>query len=87
LKLIYFNDSSSDKKINEEATDNIIKEAGKEVNDDVPFKLVDDVDYEGNAEIIKSPVRESPIRESPVRSRRSGKERQAIRRSWTTIRR
>jgi hypothetical protein len=43
----------------------------EEVNDDVPFELVDDVDYGGNAEVI----------ESPVRSRRGERERQATRRS------
>jgi hypothetical protein len=48
----------------------------EEINNDVSFELVDDVDYEGNAEVI-----ESPVRESPVRPRRSGRERQAIRRS------
>ena len=57
------------------ATDDITEEAAeeiiKEVNDDVPFELVNDVDYEGNAEVI----------ESPVRPRRSGRERQATRRS------
>jgi hypothetical protein len=80
LKLTYFNDLSSDGEINEEATDDIIKKAGEkvieEVNDDVPFELVDDVDYGGNAEVI-----ESLIRESPVRPRRSGRERQATKRS------
>ena len=43
----------------------------EEVNDDVPFEPVDDVDYGGNAEVI----------ESPVRPRRGGRERQATRRS------
>ena len=43
----------------------------EEVNNDVPFELVDDVDYGDNAEGI----------ESPVRPRRSGRERQATRRS------
>jgi hypothetical protein len=43
----------------------------EEVNDDVPFELVNDVDYGGNAEIIKS----------PVRPRRSRRERQATKRS------
>jgi len=85
LKLTYFSNLSSDGKINEEATDDITEEAGEEVieevNDDVPFELVDDVDYGGNAEVIESPVRESPVRESPVRPRRSGRERQATRRS------
>jgi hypothetical protein len=84
LKLTYFSDSSSDGEINEEATDDITEEAtdditeeaAEEVNDDVPFELVDDVDYGGNAEVI-----ESPVRESPVRPRRSGRERQATRRS------
>jgi hypothetical protein len=76
LKLTYFSDSSSDGEINEEATDDITEEAAEEVNDDVPFELVDDVDYGGNAEVI-----ESLVRESPVRPRRSGRERQATRRS------
>jgi hypothetical protein len=75
LKLTYFSDSSSDREINEEVTDDITEEAAKEVieevNDDVPFELVDDVDYGGNAKVI----------ESPVRPRRSGRERQATRRS------
>jgi hypothetical protein len=43
----------------------------KEVNDDVPFELVNDVDYGGNAEII----------ESPIRPRRNRRERQTTRRS------
>jgi hypothetical protein len=47
------------------------EEVIEEVNDDVPFELVNDVDYGGNAEVI----------ESPVRPRRSGRERQATRRS------
>jgi hypothetical protein len=47
------------------------EEVIEEVNDDVPFELVDDVDYGDNAEGI----------ESPVRPRRSGRERQATRRS------
>jgi hypothetical protein len=91
LKLTYFSDLSSDGEINEEATDDITEEAGEEINDDVSFELVDDVDYGGNAEVIESPVRESPVRESPVREspvrespvrpRRSGRERQATRRS------
>jgi hypothetical protein len=76
LKLIYFSDSSSDREINKKATDNITEKAGKEINDDVPFELVDDVDYGGNAEII-----ESLVRESPVRPRRNRRERQATRRS------
>jgi hypothetical protein len=76
LKLTYFSDLSSDGEINKEATDNITEKAGKEVNDDVSFELVNDVDYGDNAEIIKSLVRESPIR-----SRRNGRERQATRRS------
>jgi hypothetical protein len=65
--------SSSDGEINEEAADDITEEAAEEVieevNDDVPFELVDDDG--GNAEVI----------ESPVRPRRSGRERQATRRS------
>jgi hypothetical protein len=44
--------------------------AVEKVNDDVPFELVNDVDYGGN-EVI----------ESPVRPRRSGRKRQATRRS------
>jgi hypothetical protein len=75
LKLTYLSDLSSDGEINEEATDNIIEEAAEKViekvNDDVPFELVDDVDYGGNAEVI----------ESLIRSRRSRRERQAIRKS------
>jgi hypothetical protein len=47
------------------------KEVIEEVNNDVPFELVDDVDYGGNAEVI----------ESPVRPRRGGRERQATKRS------
>jgi hypothetical protein len=47
------------------------EEVIEEINDDVPFELVNDVDYEGNAKVI----------ESPVRSRRGKKERQATRRS------
>jgi hypothetical protein len=86
LKLTYFSDLSSDKEINEKAIDDIIEEAGEKVNNDVPFELVNDVDYGGNAEVIESPVRESlvrelSVRESPVRPRRSGRERQATRRS------
>jgi hypothetical protein len=42
----------------------------EEINDDVSFELVNDVDYGNNAEVIKS----------PVRSRRGERERQAIRR-------
>jgi hypothetical protein len=65
--------SSSDGEINEEAADDITEETAEEVieevNDDVPFELVDDDG--GNAEVI----------ESPVRPRRSGRERQATRRS------
>jgi hypothetical protein len=75
LKLTYLSDSSSDGEINEEATDDIIKKAAEkiieEVNDNVPFELVNNVDYGDNAEVIKS----------PVRPRRSGKERQATRKS------
>jgi hypothetical protein len=75
LKLIYFGDLSSDREINEEVTDDItekaVEEVIEEVNDDVSVELVDDVDYGGNAEVI----------ESPVRLRRSGRERQATRRS------
>jgi hypothetical protein len=45
LKLTYFSDSSSDREINEEATNDITEEAAKEVieeaNDDVPFELVE----------------------------------------------
>jgi hypothetical protein len=47
------------------------EEVIEKINNDVPFELVNDVDYGGNAEIIKS----------PVRPRRSEKERQATRRS------
>jgi hypothetical protein len=47
------------------------EEVIEEVNDDVPFELVNDVDYGGNAEVI----------ESPVRPRRSKRERQATKRS------
>jgi hypothetical protein len=47
------------------------EEVIKEINDDVPFELVNDVDYGGNAEVI----------ESPVRPRRSRRERQATKRS------
>ena len=47
------------------------KEVIEKVNDDVPFELVNDVDYGGNAEVI----------ESPVRPRRSKRERQATKRS------
>ena len=43
----------------------------EKVNDDVLFELVNDVDYESNAEVIKS----------PIRPRRNRKERQAIKRS------
>jgi hypothetical protein len=43
----------------------------EEVNDDVSFELVDNVDYGSNAEVIKS----------PVRPRRNGGERQATKRS------
>jgi hypothetical protein len=76
LKLTYFSDSSSDREINKEATDDITEEAGEKVNNDVSFELVNDVDYGINAEVIKSPVRESPIR-----PRRSGRKKQATRRS------
>jgi hypothetical protein len=85
LKLTYFCDSSSDKEINEKATDDITEKADEkiieEINNDVLFELVNDVDYEGNAEIIESPIRESLVRESLVRPRRSERERQATRRS------
>ena len=47
------------------------EEVIEEVNNDVPFELVNDVDYGGNAEVI----------ESPVRPRRSRRERQATKRS------
>jgi hypothetical protein len=69
--LTYFSDLSSDREINKKAINNIIKKAGKKVNDDIPFKLVNDVDYGNNAKIIKSLVRESPVR--PRRNKKKNK--------------
>jgi hypothetical protein len=68
LKLTYFTDLSSDRKINKKVTDNITEKAGKKINDGVPFELVNDVDYGSNAEVIKSLIRESPVR--PRRNRK-----------------
>jgi hypothetical protein len=49
----------------------MFKKVIEEVNDNVLFEFVNDVDYRNNAEVI----------ESPIRSRRNKRERQATKRS------